>query len=362
MHSGIRLLSALSSARFATWAKTFSLVALAGALVGCSSDEDGDGGGNGGTGGLPNAVLIEQVNNYTSTTLLEPPIIETASGADLRICWPNLTIDMQCHDMELPEDIDLVELIRFGVDTLDLEPNEDKYAAVARRLTADELPESALDGIISYQTDGETCADLSQLTNFGTPVNIEDEYVEAEDKVYVMIWASGTVEGHGTRAIAFLNPTPSSFITEVTADFRMACNEDGEGILEFTAEFHEPLVVPAGKTLFNWRNVELNGLENELVPNMINRVLLARYESLTPDDLETRMFDLELLADDLWEFDFTGGFSVDVRNLQRVDSTGRTDEHFEGFDAHPEGNWLLGMQCTDCQNPAPLILTVLEPE
>jgi hypothetical protein len=360
MHPGIRLLSAPSSTRYARWTKTIPLVVLASGLSACGGTEskpDGDD-----PLPPPDAVLIKQVNNYTSTTSLVPPIIETEPAADLQICWPNLTIDMQCHEMEIPEDINLVQLVRFGIDTLDPEPGEDKYAATARRLTEDELGQGAFEGMISYETGGATCAKLSQLTNFGTPVNIEDQYVEDEDTVYVMIWASGTDEGHGTRAIAFLNPTSSSFNTEVTADFRMACNEDGEGILEFTAYFHEPLVVPAGETLFNWRNVELNGLENELLPNMIDRVLLARYESLTPDDLETRMFDLEDLADDLWEFDFTGGFSVDVRNLQRVDSTGRTDENFEGFDAHPEGTWMLGMQCTTCQNPAPLILTVLEPE
>lgn len=165
--------------------------------------------------------------------------------------------------------------------------------------------------------------------------------------------------------MAFLYPTADSFNEEVTANLTTSCNENGEGILTFTADFKDPVVVPVGSTLFDWRNVELDGLGNEIASGDIDRILLARYETLTPDDLETQVFDLELLADDLWESeDFSGGLTFDLLNLLRRDASGNlTDETFEGFDDHPEGGtWVLGLQCTTCQNPAPFILTVLEPE
>lgn len=361
MHSGIRLLSAPLSPRCVPLSKTVSLLALASALVGCGSsgDDGSDDGGNGGTGGLPDAVQIEQINNYTSTSTLTPPIIDTASGVNLQICWPDLTIDMQCHEIDPMVDIGQVALLKFGVDVVSPEPGEDKYEAVARRLTEGELPMEALDGVIQYETAGATCAELEDLTNFGTPVDITERYVEDADKVYMMVWGSGTVAGVGTRAMAFLNPIADSLNEDVTANLTTSCNEDGEGILEFTAEFQEPLAVPAGKTLFNWRNVELDGLGNEIASGNIDRILLARYDSLTPDDLELRVFDLELLADDLWEYpEFKGGFSFDVLNLEHADS----GAVFEGFAEYPESTWLLGHQCTTCQNPAPFILTVLEPE
>ena len=363
MHSGIRLLSAPSSPRYGLWVKTISLTALAGALVGCESTDDKD---DGGTPPPPEgAVVIEQNNNYTSESTLSPPLIDTAPGADLQISWPDLTIDMQCHEIDPSDDIGQVALLRFDIGTLVIEDGETPHEAVARRLTEGTLPQEALDGYISYETNGATSANLSDLTNFGTPVNIEDEYFEDPEKVYVMIWGSGTEPGVGSRAMAFLNPTADSVVDEVTADFSTSCNEDGDGILTFTAEFHEPVAVPAGKTLFDWRNVELDGLGNELASNNIDRILLARYETLTPGDLQNQIFDLEIVADDLWEFkDFKGGLTFDILNLQYRDASGElTDEKFEGFDEHPEGGtWLLGHQCTFCQNPAPLILTVLEPE
>ena len=360
MHSGIRLRPTPSSSRYPLWSKTLSLVALAGALAACgSSGDDGGDGGGGSGGGIPDAVLIEDENNYTSTSTLTPPIIDTAPAVNLQICWPDLTIDMQCHEIDPTVDIGQVALLKFGVDVVSPEPGEDKYEAVARRLTEGELPMEALDGIIQYETAGATCARLEDLTNFGTPVDYTERYVEDADKVYMMVWGAGTVAGVGTRAMAFLNPIADSLNEDVTADLTTSCNEDGEGILEFTAEFQEPLAVPAGKTLFNWRNVELDGLGNDIASGNIDRILLARYDSLTPDDLETRVFDLELLADDLWEYsEFKGGFSFDVLSLEHADS----GEVFEGFAEYPESTWLLGHQCTTCQNPAPFILTVLEPE
>jgi hypothetical protein len=361
MHSGIRLLSAASaSLRYAHWSKTISLVALAGAFAGCGGDgDDGGDGGGGSGGGLPDAVLIEDNNNYDSESTLTPPIIDTAPAVNLRICWPDLTIDMQCHEIDPTVDIGQVALLKFGVDTVTPEPGEDKYEAIARRLTEGELPMEALDGVIQYETNGATCANLSDLTNFGTPVDYEERYVEDADAVYMMVWGSGTVAGVGTRAMVFLNPTADSLNEDVTADLTTSCNEDGEGILTFTADFQDPLAVPAGDTLFNWRNVEFDGLGNDIAAGNIDRILLARYDTLTAEDLETRVFDLELLADDLWEFaDFKGGYAFDVLSLEHAD----TGAVFEGFAEYPEGTWLLGHQCTTCQNPAPLILTELQPE
>jgi hypothetical protein len=338
-----------------------SLAALAGALVGCESTDDKD---DGGTPPPPEgAVLIQDNNNYDSTSTLDPPLIDTAPGADLNISWPGLTIDMQCHEMSPTADIGQVSLLRFDIGTIEIKEGETPHEAVARRLTEGTLPQTALDGFISYETGGATSANLSDLTNFGTPVNIEDEYFEDADKVYVMIWASGTETGVGSRAMAFLNPTSDSVNEDVEADLTTSCDENGEGILTFTAEFKTPLVVPAGKTVFDWRNVEEDGIGNELDPDNLDRVLLARYESLAPEDLQTQIFDLEILADDIWEVGDHRGYTIDVLTLYHREGDVVTEELFEGFDGFPEGStWLLGHQCTFCQNPAPLILTVLELE
>ena len=34
---------------------------------------------------------------------------------------------------------------------------------------------------------------------------------------------------------------------------------------------------------------------------------------------------------------------------------------FPGFDTDADGVWLVGLLCSGCQNPAPVVLSILEP-
>src|SRR5262245_37303398 len=44
-------------------------------------------------------VVLENENNFTSVTSLTIPTIQTASGADLTVCWDSLMKDLLCHDV-----------------------------------------------------------------------------------------------------------------------------------------------------------------------------------------------------------------------------------------------------------------------
>jgi hypothetical protein len=205
---------------------------------------------------------------------------------------------------------------------------------------------------------------LSDLDNFGTAVNIFDEFQEGE-KVYLMMWATGEDAGTGARAMAFLRPTADSPNTEVHADLTTSCNPDtGEGILDFTAAFQEPLVIPAGQTLISWSDVDTDGLGNTFFRNNVDRVLLAFYAGRTPEMLASEIFDLEMIATDMWDISTSeGARTVNLLNAIHLDADGQREDgvFFEGFDGYPEGTWILGLLCTFCQNPAPLVLTVLDP-
>jgi hypothetical protein len=369
MDLGIRRQSRASFARSLAW-KILSTFALASALAGCESTDganaddgaSGSGGssgsssggsrtgGSGGTGGsVSGAVQLTDDNNYATTSLLEPGNVITASGTSLHIDWSALTTDMQCHGMDPMTDIGKVALLRFR--------NLSKPEAAAL-LTAGELEMADIDGYIQFETGGDqTECELSDLSNLGTPVNIEDEYVEAPDKTYMLLWATGERPGTGARTMTFLTPSADEPNTDVVAE--PGCDPDtGEGILDFTATFKTPVTIPAGKTVVDWRSVTKDGLGNDLFANNIDRVLLGFYAGKTPEQLAEQIFDIELIADDLWEVDHGGGFQNDLRTLRR---RGSTDDFFPGFDGYPEGTWLLGLMCSICQNPAPLVLAVLEP-
>lgn len=346
MDLGIRLISTLPRRPFVAFKRTISLCVLASAALACESTDDKT------DAGPPpppaGAVLIEDVNNYDSETSLTPTIVEVAAS-DLHIDWSALTVDMQCHGMDPAADIQKVGLLRFK--TSDYEEN-------TALLASGELDMSLLAGYIDFNTEGElTECDLSQLTNFGTVVDLDEQFVEDDTKGYMLTFGSSREPGQGTRTMVFLHPTDDNPVTDVTVG--NACDEP---ILDFHADLGEPLAVPAGKTNFAWNKVTEDGLGNPISFPDIDRVLIGYYEE-TPEELVADIFDLELNAEDLWEILLPdGGRSVDLTNARHLDANGEPEEvFFESFDDRPAGTWLLALLCSDCQNPSPVVLTVLDP-
>jgi hypothetical protein len=326
---------------------------LASALAGCESTTGDDGAPPEPAGD----VKLKDANNYTSTSTLAPGEIVTASATDLHIDWSALTMDMQCHEMDPMTDIGKVALIRFR--------NLTKEEAAAL-LTAGELEMADIDGYIQYETKGlVTECELSDLSNLGTPVNIEDEYVAAEDKTYMLLWGTGERPGTGARTMTFLKPVVGEVNTDVIAAPGCAPDPDNPGemksILEFSATLKTPIEVPAGKTTVDWRAITKDGLGNPLAFNNIDHVLLGFYADKTPEELQEQILDIELIATDLWETQHPGGFTTNLRSARHREADGKPGDFFPGFAGYPTGTWLLALTCSFCQNPAPLILAVLEP-
>ena len=68
--------------------------------------------------------------------------------------------------------------------------------------------------------------------------------------------------------------------------------------------------------------------------------------------------DLEQLEEaTFWEIEHDGTKRETDLALAK-DSSGKA---FAGFDNGKEGTWLMGLMCGTCTNPAPIMLTILEP-
>ena len=290
-------------------------------------------------------VRLANENNYQSEAALSIPTVETASAADLEICWDKVTKDLQCHDVAPQEDLDAVALLRFR------NLSEEQ---VERRLTAGELEMSEVDGYLDYKTDHRaTCSKLSSMTLFGTRIDIEEEYVESDDHTYLLLFNVGTTPGVGARSMVFVKPTSNSTNTKVAA-------EPSCGYLEYEADLTglDRLPVPVdGPWVIDWRDVTKDSQGNDLAYQSIDGVLLGFYEGKTPEELQEQIFDLELIATSLWEIDLKGGRTADLAKAKLRGGSGT----FSGFDNEAEGTWMLGLMCSTCQNPAPLVLTILEP-
>lgn len=334
----MKLASWVSGSRTASFAVASAFAASA--LCGCG--DSGDGSADKGSGA--NVVLRDE-NNYLSTSALDIPVVETAVS-DIDVCWSDLDSDLQCHDVAPEADVDTVALLRF------LNLTEEQ---VEGRLASGQLASSEVDRYVDYKTDHQsTCTKLSAMSFFGTPVDVGEEYFESEDHRYMLLFNKGTTPGVGARTMTFVKPTATSTNTRVEAP-------SGCGLLDFSADLSSltPVSIPAsGPWVVDWRNVERDSQGNPIAYEMIDGALIGFYEGKTVADVEAEIFDIELIATALWELRLTGGRSADLANAQKRGS----GEPFAGFDTGQSGTWLLGLMCSACQNPAPLILTVLSPE
>ena len=323
-----------------TMRKNVGLVALL--LSGGPSLLTGCGGGTTDTTGN---ILLQDVHNYSATGLLSIQTIETAPAADLDVCWTGIISDLQCHPVAPAADLDNVSLLRF----LHLSETD-----VEQRLSSGELAMSEVDGYVEYQTNHtDTCMKLSQLSFFGTAIDLQKEYVESTDRTYMLLFAKGTRPGVGARAMVFVKPTAASVNTRVDAP-------TGCGLLEFTADLSTATrlgMPPVAPWVIDWRNVTKDGQGNTIEFQSIDGVMIGFYEGQTVAEIQANIFDLELRATTLWEVKLKGGRTAD---LSTATERG-TGAAFPGFARATTGVWMLALTCSTCQNPAPVVLTILDP-
>ncbi|TPV96501.1 MAG: hypothetical protein B7733_04420 [Myxococcales bacterium FL481] len=284
-------------------------------------------------------IAVRDANNYSSVSSLDIPAVVTASGVDIDVCWPNIVDDIQCHPVDPVADLNNMTLVRFP----HLSQEE-----VEQRLAQGELAQSELNGYLEYHTGNATCAKLSQLNFLGTDIAVDKEYDAALDQTYMLSFTTGTAQGVGTRTMVFLTPSVDSVNTMV--DVTQGC-----GILQFTADLSSltPVTVPrSGPWVVDWREATVDGQGNPL--EKVDGVLLGYYQGMTPADLQAKILDLELIATTLWELDVPQGKTADLTQATAADGS-----RFSGF--VDGGTWVLGLMCSTCQNPAPRVLTILQP-
>jgi hypothetical protein len=293
----------------------------------------------------PPPILLRDENNYTSTGSLAIPTVETAPATDLDICWTDVTDDIQCHPVAPAADLNTVSMLRI------LHLSEEQ---VENRLSSGELAQSEVDGYLEYATNTtSTCMKLSQLSFFGTVIDVQAEYIETTDQTYLLLFAHGTRPGVGARTMTFVKPTASSTNTRVDAP-------KGCGMLTFSADLSSlaKVAMPAeAPWVVDWRNVTRDGLGNRIVASAIDGLMLAFYEGMSVAEIQADIFDLELNATAIWEIKLTGGRTADLSTAKERGS----GAVFTGFSRGAAGVWMLALMCSTCQNPAPQLLTILDP-
>ena len=311
------------------------LVTLALAACGGSSTPDA----------MRGNVLLHDDNNYKTTASLTVPVVETAPAMDLDICWTGVASDLQCHPVAVETDLNNLSLLRIS--HLSQQQVED-------RLADGQLSQAQVAGYLEKNIKTTaTCAKLSELSFFGTAIDVPSEYIESESFTYLLLMTTGTTPGTGARTMAFLKPTATSTNTHV--DIGTGC-----GLLDFSADLASLTRLPvsaAGPWSLDWRDITRDGQGNPVPFEKIDGVTVGFYAGMTVADLQAHIFDIELIATTLWDLELTGGKTADL-SLATDRATGAA---FPGFASTDAGTWMLALTCSRCQTPAPVVLTILSP-
>lgn len=291
----------------------------------------------------PHDLVLADEHNYTIEASLAIPSIDVAELSDVVFDWSDVTSDLQCHAVDPVADIDTISLMLFR----NLTQEE-----IAAGLADGSLEQTELGAFLNGEPADATTWNLVDLGFFGTDVDIEDQTAAGVGSWLIAI-NTGDVVGVGARDLLFINPTASEPNTE--ARFTDGC---GKLAIDPDLDALEPVPVAAeGPWTVDWSGLTQDGQDHALEFGDIDLAMLAWYPGYTTQALEEDFFDLELNAALTWNADLDGHEELDFSAL--LDSTGST---FPGFAAgEGDGLWLFALRCTLCPNPAPLLLTILQP-
>ena len=308
-------------------------------------------GGLGGSGGVSKEgwVILQDANNYTSVSSLAIPVVQTAPGANLRVCWSGLAKDQFCHDLAPTSDIDNVGFLQI--------PNA-SHAQVAAAFAVGQLDEATIRKYADYHTDQSptaTCANLSQF-RLGTALVPATDYVEDSNTTYLLLFGTGTTPGVGSRSMLFLQPTSASTVTAV--DAVDACAAD---VLNFKATFGQPLPISRTDSTrwhLDWSQLTRDSFGSAIAFAKIDAVQVAFFQNLTDADVQGRFIDIDLLATSLYEVVVPAGAEdLDLANARLKGA----NDAFPGF-IRTDGVWAVAARCSRCQTPVPVVFSILQPQ
>jgi hypothetical protein len=300
----------------------------------------------GATSGPVGNVVIEDANNYSSTSSLAVPVVETMAATDLTITWDGITKDLLCHTAQ---SIDNVAFLRIG--NMSQGQVEDKLAKGT--LTSTEVTTYR-----EFRTAGATSTTLSALS-FGSAATEllvpSTDYVVAQGTQYLMLFTHGTLVGAGAQSMVFLSPSATSTNTAVSAPD--ACSTH---ILTFVATLGNMAVsIPtAGPWKVDWSQVTKDNFGQKLDFSLtsLDKVEVGFFQGKQPSDIQADFLNIEQDATSLYTYAVPSGQKY--VDLMSTPTTGGTFPGFTGTD----GTYAVAVLCSTCSVPAPVVFSILQPQ
>jgi hypothetical protein len=333
-----------------------SLLLAAGALLPLLTVSCGSGGGSPSVTCTNGTIVAAEANDYAfqSSIMLHP--VKVKPNSDLTFDWGGVTKDFLGHMVDPVTDLStiFVLLVDLPADTFENQLDNDLFNTADVKITPPP----------QFQPTGQTSGSLYEdFTAGGEMVTAGKAapYFDASmwtpaNSTFAVVAQTGLNLGTHIHMLQSFELDDSSTNTMVTMT-------NTSTTLTYSANLHSlhPTGVPAGTAALtlDWSQIQTNALGNSFgnspgYPTTAITSAVVGHYSQSLSELETQFLSLDTIAQDYYTATIRYGNTLDFTTL--TDSAGNP---FTGVTS--DGTWLVGLQCGNCQNPAPWYLTVLVP-
>ena len=298
-------------------------------------------------------MIANEANDYSFTSSLMLHPVKVKPGSDLTFNWGGVSKDFLGQPVNAVNYLNSIFLLLVNLPaaTFQTQLNNDTFATSS--IVIPGPPPSFL------PTNGVTTTTLyDNFISANGPVDssMAAQYLDATtytptNSTFVIAAQTGTnMIGTGIRMLQSFELDPSSSNTTVSLT-------NSSTTLTYSANLHSlhPTGVPANTAnlTLDWSQIQTNALGQPFEPTAIANAIVGHYTQ-TPAELESQFLNLQTIATDLYKAEIPYGSVLDFTKL-KTDS----DKSFPGVDS--SGTWLVALICTNCRNPAPYYLTILQP-
>ncbi|MBX2800351.1 MAG: hypothetical protein KTR31_21910 [Myxococcales bacterium] len=289
----------------------------------------------------PGDLGFEASNNYAFTGTIGIDTVELAAQTDFGIDWSAVTTDIRGRAFD--GQADELSFVRFDLDKDSILEGLDKNTL---------LQEDAPVAFLYDVPDGASAASISDFEIIGNFVDVDIDLV-ANDTAQSnwLLTVSNTPLGRIEALMSlFVDLTDTGTGTEAALD-----DDSSSLTVDVDLTSLTPLSAPAGRDDYTW---DWSGVTQDVNGNAFDalrgdEVLVARFDVDGAEAIEDIFLRLDSEAAELYRLQVFGVTSANL--MEAADESGAT---FGGFTT--DGVWVLGIGCTQCLNPAPLFMTIVD--
>ncbi len=311
----------------------------------CSGSDDKETGDTGPTAsGCDTELFMEDKNNYSFTADFQIGVVEIAPQSDFTVDWSALSVDIRGRTVD-PTTIEQLLLVEFEL----------SQQEILDKIDANSFDQD--DALYQYLWDNDDDVDTMSASDFtiiGNPIDFT-QFDDDPGDTWLMSVTNNPDGRFDFLMNVFLKPTDGSTNTTVALD-----NSTSALNFDVDLQSNTKMCVPADQPdiILDWTKVTTDAYQRPLDLAYVNNLVIGHVADENLEDVEGIFLRLYDEADMLYDLDVNG---LDFAYLN--EATSRADgSAFPGFT--PGGTWVVAVECTrtECTNPAPILLVVMDVE